>query len=258
MQRIAVITGASSGIGEAIARRLAGDGCACVLVARREDRLRALADEIGGEIEVCDVGDRAAVESLATRVLERHPTIHLLVNNAGMPARGTFLNVDPGLIEEVMRVNYLGGVWCTRAFMPGLEVAAQAGGAHIVNLASVAGTVSFAPAGAYAASKHAQLAYSRSLGAALRDSGIQVHSILPGFVETEGFPQKNVLKSRLLRSFVIEADDVAKTVLKAIEKGKSECVVPWFPYRFVGIAQAVAPGLVARFVGMSAHRGESV
>ena len=258
MQRVALVTGASSGIGEAIARRLTLDGWMCVLVARREDRLRALADDIGAEIEVCDVGDRAAVEALAARVLERHPTLHLLVNNAGMAARGTFLRVDLDLVEEVMRVNYLGGVWCSRVFQPGLEAGAKAGGAHIVNVVSVAGTVSFAPAGAYAASKHAQLAYSRSLGAALRDSGIRVHSILPGFVETEGFPQQKVLKSRLLRSFVIEADDVANTVVKAIEKGKSECVVPWFPYRFVGIAQAVAPGLVARFVGMSSHRGESV
>jgi short-subunit dehydrogenase len=258
MQRIAVVTGASSGIGEATARALTAAGWSCVLVARREDRLRALADEIGGEVELCDVGDRAAVEALAARVLERHPTIHLLVNNAGMPARGTFLNVDLDLVERVMRVNYLGGVWCVRAFMPGLGAAAAAGGAHIVNLASVAGTVSFAPAGAYAASKHAQLAFSRSLGAALRESGIAVHSVLPGFVETETFPQKNVLRSRLLRRFVIEPEDVAETIVKAIEKGKSESVVPWFPYRIVGIAQAVAPGLVARFVGMSAHRGESV
>ena len=257
MQRIAVVTGASSGIGEAIARALTRDGWNCVLVARREDRLRALADEIGAEIELCDVGDRPAVEALAARVLERHPVVHLLVNNAGMPARGTFLKADLDLIEHVMRVNYLGGVWCTRALMPGLEAAAPAGGAHIVNVVSVAGTVSFAPAGAYAASKHAQLAFSRSLGAALRDSGIQVHSILPGFVETEGFPQKNVLKSRLLRKFVIEPEDVADTIVKAIEKGKSGSVVPWFPYRLVGIAQAVAPGVVARFVGMSDYKGDA-
>ena len=123
------------------------------------------------------------------------------------------------------------------------------GGAHIVNMVSVAGTVSFAPAGAYAASKHAQLAFSRSLSAALRGTGIAVHSILPGFVETEGFPQKNVLKSRLMRRFVIEADDVADAIVKAIEKGKAETVIPWFPYRLVGIAQAVVPGVVARFVG---------
>ena len=257
MQRVAVITGASSGIGEAIARTLTREGWACVLVARREERLRALADAIGSEIEICDIGDRAAVEALAERVLERHPALHLLVNNAGMPARGTFLNVDLDLVEEVMRVNYLGGVWCSRVFQPGLEVGAKAGGAHIVNLVSVAGTVSFAPAGAYAALKHAQLAFSRSLAAALRGSGIQVHSVLPGFVETEGFPQKKVLKSALLRRFVIEANDVAEAVVKSIEKGRAEIVVPWFPYRIIGIAQALTPGLVGRFSGMSENRGDS-
>ena len=87
MQRIAVVTGASSGIGEATARLLATGGWHCILVARREDRLRALAEETGGEAEPCDIGDRAAVEALAARILERHPSIHALVNNAGMPAR---------------------------------------------------------------------------------------------------------------------------------------------------------------------------
>ncbi|MSO94379.1 MAG: SDR family NAD(P)-dependent oxidoreductase [Thermoleophilia bacterium] len=258
MQRVAVVTGASSGIGEATARELAGAGWHCVVVARREDRLRALAEEIGGEVDLCDIGDSSAVEALAARVLERHPATHLLVNNAGMPARGTFLDVGLDLVEHVMRVNYLGGVWCARAFMPGLEAAAREGGAHIVNLVSVAGMVSFAPAGAYAASKHAQLAFSRSLSAALRGSGIAVHSVLPGFVETEGFPQKDVLKSRLLRRFVIEPEDVARAILRAVEKGKQETVVPWFPYRAVGIAQAVVPGLVGRFAGMSDYRSDSV
>ena len=83
-EKIAVVTGASSGIGEATARLLARKGWRCVLVARREDRLRAVADEIGAEVELCDVGDRDAVEAMAARILERHPQIHLLVNNAGM------------------------------------------------------------------------------------------------------------------------------------------------------------------------------
>lgn len=225
-----------------------------MLVARREERLRVLADEIDGEVELCDVGDRDAVDALAARVLERHSTVNLLVNNAGMPAKGTYLKVEPKLIERVMQVNYLGGVWCARAFMPGLEAAAVAGGAHIVNVVSVAGTVSFAPAGAYAASKHAQLAFSRSLAAALRGSGIAVHSVLPGFVETEGFPQRRVLKSRLMRRFVIEPEDVARSILKAVEHGKREIVVPWFPYRIAGVMQAIAPGLVARLVGISDYK----
>jgi short-subunit dehydrogenase len=257
-QRIAVVTGASSGIGEATARALARRGWSLVLVARREDRLQALAEEIGGEVELCDVGDRAAVEAMAAGVLERHPTIQLLVNNAGMPARGTYLKIDPGLIQRVMEVNYLGGVWCTRALMPGLEAAAKGGGAHVVNLVSVAGTAAFAPAGAYAASKHAQLAFSRSLAAALRGTGIRVHSVLPGFVETEGFPQKGVLKSRLLGRFVIQPPEVADAIVRAVEKNKGEIVVPWFPYRLIGVVQAIAPGLIGRFSGMSDYRPGSV
>ncbi len=230
--RVAVVTGASSGIGEATARLLARKGWRCVLVARREDRLLALAQELDGEVELCDVGDREAVEAMAARVLERHPAIHLLVNNAGMPARGTFLVVDPDLVRRVTEVNYLGGVWCTRALLPGLRAAAESRpDAHVVNLVSVAGTTAFAPAGAYAASKHAQLAFSRSLAAALRGSGIAVHAVLPGFVETEGFPQKGVLKSRVLGRFVIQPPRVAEAVLTAVEKGKHEVTVPWFPYR---------------------------
>jgi uncharacterized protein len=227
-----------------------------VLVARREDRLRTLAEELGGDMELCDVADRDAVEAMAARILERHPAIHLLLNNAGMPARGSYLTVDLDLVRRVIEVNYLGGVWCTRALLPGLRAAAP--GAHIVNLVSVAGTTAFAPAGAYAASKHAQLAFTRSLSSALRGSGIAVHAVLPGFVETEGFPQKNVLKSRLMGRFVIQPPRVAEAVLRSIEKGKGEITVPWFPYRPISIVQALSPGLVARFAGMSDYRPGAV
>lgn len=258
-RRVAVVTGASSGIGEATARLLARKGWRCVLVARRVEHLRRVAAEIGGEVELCDVGDREAVEAMAAGVLERHPAVHLLVNNAGMPARGTFLTVDPDLVRRVMEVNYLGGVWCTRAFLPGLRWAASGGGgAHVVNLVSVAGTTTFAQSGAYGAAKHAQLAFSRSLAAALRGSGIHVHAVLPGFTETEGFPQKGVLASRLLSRFVLQPPQVAEAVLSAVEKGKREVTVPWFPYRPISVVQALAPGLIARFSHMSGYRPGSV
>jgi uncharacterized protein len=255
-QRVAVVTGASSGIGEATARELARRGWHCVLLARRADRLEKVASEIGGEWELCDVSSRAEVEEVAARVLERHPAIGLLVNNAGVPARGSFLEVDAELVERVVDVNYLGGVWCLRAFYPGLEAAAARDGvgAHVVNLVSVAGAVAFAPAGAYAAAKHAQLAFSRSTAAALRGTGIQVHTIMPGFVETEGFPQQSVLASRIMRRLVIEPEEVARAIAKAVEKGKREVTVPWFPYRLITIAQWLLPGVFARFVGASGYR----
>lgn len=252
--RVAVITGASAGIGEATARELHRRGWHCVLLARRADRLEALAAEIGGEWEQCDVAERAEVEAVATRVLERRPVIALLVNNAGVPARGSFLDIDPDRIELVTKVNYLGSVWCLRAFAPGLRAA---GRAHVVNVVSVAGTIAFAPAGAYAAAKHAQLAFSRSTAALLSGTGIRVHAVLPGFVETEGFPQRTKLRSRLLRRFVIEADDVARAIVDAVEHDKGEVTVPWFPYRLASVAQAIAPRLVARVAARStAHRDE--
>src|ERR687891_198329 len=255
--RVAVVTGASSGIGATTARELARRGWHCVLLARRADRLEPIAAEVGGEWEICDVADRAAVDEVAARGLERHPSISLLMNNAGMPARGSFLEIDPELIERVVQVNYLGGVWCLRAFLPGLQASAHSGGAHVVNLVSVAGTVAFAPAGAYASAKHAQLAFSRSTAALLRGAGIRVHTVLPGFVETEGFPQRTKLRSRVLRRFVIEADDVARAIVRAVEKDKGEITVPWFPYRLVTIAQALFPGLVARAAARAtAYRGE--
>ena len=256
-RRVAVVTGASSGIGEAIARELSRRGWRCVLLARRTELLEAVAVEIDGEWEACDVADRTQVDEVAARVLARHPAIELLVNNAGVPARGSFLDIDPERVERAINVNYLGGVWCLQAFEPGLRAAAADGGAHVVNLVSVSGTVAFAPAGAYAASKHAQLAFSRSTGALLRSSGIRVHTVLPGFAETEGFPQRSKLRSPFLRRFVIEPEDVAKAVVRAVEKNKGEVTVPWFPYRPVSIAQALMPGLVARIAARAtAHRDE--
>jgi len=252
--RIAVVTGASSGIGEATARELARRGWHCVLLARRQERLEALAAEIDGEAEVCDVTDRAQVEEVAARVLERHPRVALLVNNAGVPGRGTFVTAEPEMVERVLRTNYLGGVWCLRGYLPGLRAAAAGGRAHVVNVISVAGTIAFAPAGPYAAAKHAQLAFSRSLAAVLRTEGIQVHSVFPGFVETEGFKPRSTVSSSLMRRFVIDADEVAVAIVNAVEKGKREITVPWFPYRLASIVQVLFPGLIARVVGSYGYR----
>jgi len=243
MDRVAVVTGASSGIGAEIARALARAGWQCVLVARREDRLRALADEIAGEVEVCDVSDRGAVDALAARVLERHPRIGLLVNNAGVAGRSTFLDGDPAVIEAVMRTNYLGGVWCLRAFLPGLEAAAPS---DVVNIVSIAGEAAFPPSGPYSASKHAQLAFSRATAAQLRRRRIRVHTVKPGFVETEGFPQSWL--PRPAQRLVIGPEPVAEHVLASIRRGRGESSVPRY-YGVVGTLQALIPNTFARVLG---------
>ncbi len=248
-QRIAVVTGASSGIGESLARGLATKGWRCVLVARREERLRALAEELGGEVEVCDVGDRAAVEALATRVLERHPSVHLLVNNAGIAERDTFVDADLDSVERVLSVNYLGTVWCTRAFLPALPRRA-----HVVNVVSIAGAIAFARSGPYVASKHAQLAFSRSLRPALARKGIAVHTIMPGFVETEGFPQSVLRSRRRSRWLVTDAAHVAEAIVQAVEDRRPEVTVPWFPYRFAVAVHGMAPGLVRKVERLMPNR----
>jgi NAD(P)-dependent dehydrogenase (short-subunit alcohol dehydrogenase family) len=239
--QVAVVTGGSSGIGAAVARALRARGWHCVLVSRREERLRPLADELGAEWECCDVGDREAVERTAAAIVERHPRISLLVNNAGIPGRGGFLSVTPERIEEVTRTNYLGGVWCLRAFLPALEAAAPS---DVVNVVSVAGTVAAGAAGPYTASKHAQLAFSRSIAAEVRPRGVRVHTILPGFVETEGFPQRKRFGPRL-STLVAEPELVAQRVVAAVDEDLREVFVPRW-YRVAPLAQALAPRLVAR------------
>jgi len=242
-QRVSVVTGASSGFGVEIARRLAARGDLCVLLARRADRLEALATEIGGEAEPCDVSDREAVEAVAARVLERHPRVHLLVNNAGIPGRTSFLHGDPEIVESLIRTNYLGNVWCLRAFLPGLLAAAPS---DVVNIVSVSGVVAGPPSGAYSASKHAQLAFSRTMAAELRSLGIRVHTVKPGFAETEGFPQKWL--PRPVQRIVIGAGDVADHVLGSLEQGRGETTVPWF-YGPLGALQDLMPNVFTRVLG---------
>jgi NAD(P)-dependent dehydrogenase (short-subunit alcohol dehydrogenase family) len=169
-------------------------------------------------------------------VLERHPRIDLLVNNAGVGARGNFLDADPELIERVIRVNYLGSVWSALAFLPGLGP-----GSHLVNIVSVAGTVAVGP---YSASKHAQLGFSRSIAVELAPRGISVHTINPGFVETEGFPQRNRF-GPLVSRIVVDPPLVVQRLLEAVDKDKREIFVPRW-YRVAAWVQALAPGLVVR------------
>jgi uncharacterized protein len=239
-KRVAVVTGASSGIGADLARALAARGWHCVVLARREERLRPLAEAIGGEFELCDVSDRTAVDRVAARVRERHPRIHLLVNNAGYTERGDFLTGDAEGIEGVTRTNYLGNVWCLRAFLPALEAAAPA---DVVNIVSVAGTVAVPQSGPYAASKFAQLAFSRSVAAQLAPRGIRVHTVKPGYVETEGFPQAWLPAP--MRRLVVGPDRIVAHVLGSLDHGRGETTVPGY-YRVATVVQALMPNLLTR------------
>jgi short-subunit dehydrogenase len=220
-----------------------------VLLARGRERLEVVADELGAERELCDVANRSDVERVAASVRERHRAVHLLVNNAGIPGRGGFLDLDPERIEAIVRVNYLGSVWCTRAFLPALEAETPA---DLVNIVSVAGTVAAGHAGPYTASKHAQLALSRSLAIELAVRGVRVHTVNPGFVHTPGFPNRQRF-GRRLAPLVAEPEAVAASVLRALDRNRTEQFVPWW-YRPAAVTQALAPGLLARAARMHGVR----
>jgi short-subunit dehydrogenase len=221
---VAVVTGASSGFGELTSRLLAKEGASVVLAARRVDRLEALAGEIEGRGDRalavrCDVTEVADLQVLRGRVDEAFGRCDVLINNAGIPGGGRFEDLSLEQIERVIRVNLLGVLFCTKAFLP--MMLEQSGG-HIVNVASLAGRYATPGASVYSASKHAVVAFSEALYYELAPRGILVTSVNPGFAATEGFPQ-----GRLPSALVMPAEKVARAIVDVVKKGKApEVSVP--------------------------------
>jgi len=182
-QRVAVVTGASAGFGEATAEALARDGFKVVVAARRYDRVAALAERIGGIAFELDVRDRASIERFAASVESAVGAVAVLVNNAGLA-----LGSDP--IEngsdddwvQMMETNVLGLLRVTKAMLPLLRRAPRA---HIVNLGSVAGFEIYVGGVGYTASKHAVRAITKTLRLELMGEPIRVTEIQPGMVDTE-------------------------------------------------------------------------
>jgi short-subunit dehydrogenase len=240
---VAVVTGASSGIGEAAARRLARDGAQLVLVARREERLRALADELGGAtIVAVDLTDDDAPGRVKDAVESEHGRLDLLVNNAGAAWRGSFAEIGWEGVEKHMKLNFDATVRLTHALLPLLRRSTPS---SIVNVASVAGRVSRARSGAYSASKFALIGWSDSLHAEEKANGIHVGMVLPGFVTTEGFPQRELMEKRLTRRIVSTPEKVADAIVAVGPGGKAERYVPR-PYWVIAALRILAPALTRR------------
>jgi NADP-dependent 3-hydroxy acid dehydrogenase YdfG len=182
-ERVAVVTGASSGIGEATARALAREGFNLVLGARREDRLAGVARDLGAAAILVDVRDLTSIQAFVGAVEARYPAVEILINNAGLAAGlQPLAEGDDDDWVQMMETNVLGVLRMTKAMLPLLRRSARA---HIVNLGSVAGFEVYPGGVGYTASKHAVRAITRTLRLELLGEPIRVTEIEPGMVETE-------------------------------------------------------------------------
>jgi NAD(P)-dependent dehydrogenase (short-subunit alcohol dehydrogenase family) len=235
--KVAVVTGASSGIGEATARRLAAAGMTVVAAARRAERLERLADEHPNVVaHPADVSDTAAVDALGDRVREEYGVCHALINNAGVGG-GPFEDRDD--LDDAIRtidVNLLGVMRCMASFADLLERGAPS---RVVNVASVAGKVGIGPA-AYAASKFGVVGLSEATGLSWGGRGITVCQLNPGFIETEGFTQEQIKRTPMAR-ILGRPEDVAESVLDALQSGTTERTVPRYYRGAVVVRHLAAP-----------------
>lgn len=216
------ITGASSGIGEALARHYAGPDTAIGLFARRREALERLAASLPGRSAVycADVADRAAIAAAAQNFIARFGAPDLVIANAGVSVgtRGDELE-DVDKLRRVLEVNVAGLAATLAAFAPAMRAA---GGGTLCGIASVAGFRGLPGAGAYSASKAAALAWLEALRAELAGSGLAVVAICPGYIDT---PMTRVNQYRM--PFLLPADEAARRIARAIAARRRLAVIPW-------------------------------
>jgi NADP-dependent 3-hydroxy acid dehydrogenase YdfG len=226
----ALVTGASSGIGEATARTLAGRGAVVAVAARRSDRLEALAAEIAGSggtalpVEL-DVSDREAAEVAVARTVEELGRLDVLVNNAGVMLLGPMLEAPVEEWQQMVEVNLLGLMYMTKAAIPHLLEAAEGdrGVADIVNISSVAGRIARRNSGVYNATKFGVGAFSESLRQEVTRRHVRVALVEPGAVATElqghNRPEvKEEIEKRFAGMEVLEAEDIADAIEFAVTR----------------------------------------
>ncbi len=240
-----MVTGASSGIGEATARRLDRDGWRLLLVARRADRLEALAATLRDAHALpLDLTAPDAPATAAAAVDERFGRLDLLVNNAGSAWRAAFGDPDGGYenVRRTMELNFDAVLRLTEALLPVLRRSAPSA---VVNVGSVSGRVALPRAGAYSASKFALAGWSEALHLEEQEHGVHVGLVQPGFVATEGFPQADLVGRAATRWMVSTPERVAEAVVDAGPGGRAERFVPR-PYAVVWPLRVAAPALWRR------------
>ncbi|RMG52500.1 MAG: SDR family oxidoreductase [Acidobacteria bacterium] len=245
--KVAIITGASSGIGKETALALAGEGVRVVLAARREPRLREVAEMIdarGGQalIVPTDMSVPHEVERLIRMVVERFQRIDLLINNAGY---GLFASIEETTTDDlrrIMEVNFIGAFVAIKAVLP---VMRQQGRGHIINVASVAGKRALPYSGAYSATKFALVALSESLRVELAGSGIDVSLVCPAATATEFFQVAENRTGRRVRPVgpVQSAGEVARAIVGLARRPRPE-VITFKPARALVVLNAVSPRMI--------------
>ena len=260
----ALITGASSGIGAAIAAELAKRGHNVTLVARREERLRSLATELSDRhgVEaaalVCDLIDPEDRDRLAGEVHGLGRSVEILVNNAGFGMRGHFLSNDPGRMVAMVRLNVEAVVDLTSRYLPGM---AERGRGAIFNVASVAAFQPMPTSSTYAASKAFVLSFSEALHTEQRGSGVTVTAVCPGPVKTEFTDAAGMtgIEEETPELFWMSAEEIARHAVEGVDQGK-RVVVPGTLNRAQSLVgqhtpRSLALPLIERFWGAATSRG---
>ena len=252
----ALVTGATAGIGRAFVDRLAGEGRDLVLVARTEDRLRAVADEVtaarGVAVEVlpADLAVRDDVDRVATRVASADAPIELLVNNAGFGLNAPFL--DTTVDDQQRYLDVLVGA-VLRLSHAAAGAMADRGRGGIVNVGSVA---AFAPLNTYSAHKAWVTTFSQALAAELAPRGVQVMAFNPGFVRTEFHQRAGMSTSDIPDAMWLDADEVVATALRDLRRGRDLCVPDPRYKALVAAMRHLPQGLITRVGrGMRSRQG---
>lgn len=248
------VTGASSGIGEALARELARRGARLALSARRTDRLEALRDELGESdrhlVLPLDLAKSEAIPAAAEAVLAWAGSIDVMVHNAGVSQRSLVPETDLAVDRRIMEVNYFGTVALTKAVLPAML---EAGGGRFVVVTSLVGKIGTPLRSGYAASKHALHGFFDSLRAELHDQGIRVTLACPGFIKTElpmaaltgdGTPQGTM--DRAQREGY-PADRCAREILRAAERDRDEVLIGG-KEKYAVYLKRFLPGLFSRII----------
>ena len=241
--KVAVLTGASYGIGPHIARRLVKDGYRVALAARSAEPLQALQRELGANAIAIptDVTDSAARDALISRAESELGPIDVLINNAGIHWGGRFHQRSQDEIDEVLRTNIAAPIALTRAVLPKML---ERKSGHIIQVASLAGKVAMPFFSIYAATKHALIGFVHSLESELHGTGVHVSAVCPGFIKGDGMWARTGRPAHVALG-ISSPERVAEAVAKTIQRPSTVAIVNPMPVRAVMALWGIAPGIAA-------------